>query len=688
MRHSKRAVLVVLCAVLSAPLAFRGTEAVAARSHSGPARAPSVESPKVVAAALEADGTVVRRAAGLLVEEVDVPARLRVETPVYRVRVEGRFPPRALRYVVTAGDRPIAYGVPAANQRALVAVTTDAAVLTAPVTARYEGGASAPALEGPPAAVRKAPSQETTVLGGVTRTVYDFGDEVFQPTDLGAKVELTANVHYPTGLPGGPYPLVLFMHGNHVSCFRENRISYRWPCGSRSEPLPNYIGYDYIARRLAGNGYIVVSVSANGVNVLGNNVEDTGMRQRGEVLEKHIDLWREWSTVGAEPFGETFVGKVDLSRIGTMGHSRGGEGVVWNKIVDEERPDPYGIDAVLALAPVDFTRVTINEAAFSVLLPTCDGDVYDLQGVHFFDDSRYMVPGDPTPKHTVTVFGANHNFFNTVWSPGRGYPGGFDDGRFSDCGERLGQFEQRQAGRLFIVSFFRRYLGEETALDPIWTGERDPVSLEPGTSMVNYLAPDTPEQRMDVVRYTDSGDLTTNQTGGAAIATNMTLYGWCANTFDTPCMPGQFTFLDRNMPGLAEGMLGWSDHSARLRFELAPGSRDVSDFDALQFRTVLNPGYEVNLGVKYQDLAVALVDGDGTAVAVPASEVGNEALKFPLRRVRRRFAGHILMQQVRFPLERFEGVDLSDVRAVEFRFTRMRAGVINVADVAFSAGAD
>jgi hypothetical protein len=206
--------------------------------------------------------------------------------------------------------------------------------------------------------------------------------------------------------------------------------------------------------------------------------------------------------------------------------------------------------------------------------------------------------------------------------------------------------------------------------------------------MVNYLAPDTPEQRMDVVRYTDPGDLTTNQTGGAAIPTNMSLYGWCANTFDTPCIPGQFTFLDRNMPGLAEGLLGWSNHSARLRFELAPGSRNVSDFDALQFRTVLNPGYRVNLGVKYQDLAVALVDGDGTAVEVPASEVGNEALRFPLRRGRRRFAGHILMQQVRFPLGRFEGVDLSAVRAVEFRFTRMKAGVINVADVAFSAAPD
>ena len=68
MRHSKRAVLVVLCAVLSAPLAFQGTEAMAARPRSSPARVPSVASPEVAAAALEADGTVVRRAAGLVVE--------------------------------------------------------------------------------------------------------------------------------------------------------------------------------------------------------------------------------------------------------------------------------------------------------------------------------------------------------------------------------------------------------------------------------------------------------------------------------------------------------------------------------------------------------------------------------------------------------------------------------------------
>ena len=53
----------------------------------------------------------------------------------------------------------------------------------------------------------------------------------------------------------------------------------------------------------------------------------------------------------------------------------------------------------------------------AVLLPYCDGDVADLQGVHFYDDARYNVPGDSAFKHTILVMGANHNFYNTIWTP-------------------------------------------------------------------------------------------------------------------------------------------------------------------------------------------------------------------------------------------------------------------------------
>jgi hypothetical protein len=434
-------------------------------------------------------------------------------------------------------------------------------------------------------------------------------------------------------------------------------------------------------------------VSGNGVNVLGNMVEDTGMRQRGELLEKHVDLWQAWTTTGGEPFGTAFVGAVDLDRIGVMGHSRGGEGAVWQVIVDRERPSPYGIDAVLALAPVDFTRVAVGEVPLGVILPYCDGDVSDLQGVHFFDDARYLVPGDPTPKATVTAFGANHNFFNTVWSPSSGVPGSFDDGW--RCRGRLTEREQRRMGAVYVTSFFRRYVGAAAQRGRVWSGELTPASIAPATTAVTYLPPDDPASRLDVDRFTHPRDLATTEFGGEVTATDMGVYAWCSNVYDSPCVPGDLSWTDVHLswswfgvpgPGLQEGVLGWSeaaDGGASVRFDLG-GDRDVSGYDHLTFRTAPNPGYWSNLDFGYQDLVVVLEDGDGDRAEVAAADVGNDVLRFPLER--RRMRGHVIMNQIRFPLGAFAGVDLDAIVAVELAFSRTRHGVIGVSDLNFVAG--
>lgn len=715
---ARRLGLLVVAVALAAPPGAQPAQAGPVGLPAAHATAPVVGSlsPDVFAAALNTEGKIVRRSEGLTVERVRVPAALRAAHPeaptsVWKVTITGRFPPRAERYVVLAGDRPIGFGVPGRFGHTVRTVTVDPAVLDAPVTARYGDtpippsapvrGTAAPvpfplAEAGPTPATAGRDDVADPALPGpypVTRAVYDFGDQVFQPSEVAGKVELTADVLYPSGLPDGPYPLVLFMHGNHYTCYKGDRAGYEWPCREGWEPLPNYAGYDYIASRLASYGFIVVSVSANGVNVLGNYVNDSGMRQRGEVMEKHIDLWKTWNTTGGVPFGTMFVGKVDLSRIGTMGHSRGGEGVVWNNIVDQERPDPYGIDAVLALAPVDFTRVPINNVPFAVMLPYCDGDVSDLQGVHFFDDSRYLVPGDPTPKDTVTVFGANHNFFNTVWSTD-GYPGSFDDGQWVSCDGRLTAPQERHVGRAYIVGFFRRYLAHETSLDPMWTGAAVPVDIGPARTLVSYLAPDTPDRRLDVDRFADPEGLSASQPGGAVIAGGLSAYGWCSDMWQIPCIPGDLAWYDVHLswswlgpapPGLQQGVIGWADLEGVLRFEI-PGGRDVSRFDAFQFRAVTNPGYWINQSGGYQDLVVVLIDGAGRSAEVVASDVGNEALAYPLSG-RRYLFGHVILNQVRFPLDRFLGVNLRDIRAVELQFSRTQAGVIDIADVAFTSGA-
>jgi predicted dienelactone hydrolase len=137
-----------------------------------------------------------------------------------------------------------------------------------------------------------------------------------------------ASVHYPTTLGNGPYPLIVFLHGRHATCYRNTTAALRWPCRSTEQPIPSFQGYDYIAQTLASNGYIVISISANGINAYDNNVADYGMQARAELIQHHLGRWSTFNTTGAAPFGTKFVGKIDFSKIGTMGHSRGGEGVV------------------------------------------------------------------------------------------------------------------------------------------------------------------------------------------------------------------------------------------------------------------------------------------------------------------------------------------------------------------------
>ena len=117
------------------------------------------------------------------------------------------------------------------------------------------------------------------------------------------------------------------MHGRHSTCFSGGSAFLEWPCTGGRQTIPSYQGYDYLASNLASYGYIVVSVSANGINARDNGVGDLGMLARAQLIQQHLDKWHTFTTVGGAPFGTLFVGKVDLDNVGTMGHSRGGEGV-------------------------------------------------------------------------------------------------------------------------------------------------------------------------------------------------------------------------------------------------------------------------------------------------------------------------------------------------------------------------
>ncbi len=543
----------------------------------------------------------------------------------------------------------------------------------------------------------------------VTRVEYDFGDS--DQTFGGFPYETRAVVYYPTNLSAGPFPMAVLLHGWHPTCYMGG-FSYtgEWPCDAKlgHEPIPSYLGYEYVQEILSSHGYIVISVSANGVNAKDTQFTDVGMTWRATLIQHHLDLWNDWNTTGGAPFDDPnmFIGKVDLSKVGTMGHSRGGGGVARHYTYNRELGSPYGVKAVLPLAPVNFSRVDLDNVNIQVILPYCDGDVADLQGAHYFDDARYFA-GDPTNKHYTLVMGGNHSYFNTIWTPG-GWPAAtWDDWRvFEDfgrqdpwCGDtqpdnhKLTPEQERGVLKAYLTGFFRLYVGGETVFLPLFKGDAPPPpSALTSEIFSTYHAKES--ARLDVNRNLSGQGLSTNTLGGAVTAVGLTPYNKCGGNFPEPqhCLPTPPQITKRqphttpsarsSRRGLSQVRLGWDGLGATLTNEI-PGGRDVSGYAVVQFRASVNFDDARNVGA--QDLSVVLTDSSGNSASSLVS-ASSGALFFPpgLIGPPRRAVPKIVLNTVRIPLSVFKGIDLTNVVLVTLSYDQTQTGGLMISDLAFS----
>ena len=192
--------------------------------------------------------------------------------------------------------------------------------------------------------------------------------------------------------------------------------------------IRSYQGYDYLSTNLASHGYVVMSISANTVVSYDNTFSyDAGANARSQIIAASLDLLYRWNN-GTGPViagddyhtvGEKLTGKMEMQRVGLMGHSRGGEGVTDFIRFNRQRPSGgriYNLQAVMSLAPIDSQKQVPLGTNFGVILPACDGDVSTLAGANAYERSKYPNTADAFAKVQWYVQGANHNYFNTVWT--------------------------------------------------------------------------------------------------------------------------------------------------------------------------------------------------------------------------------------------------------------------------------
>lgn len=295
-----------------------------------------------------------------------------------------------------------------------------------------------------------------------------------------------AHICYPEA--GNNWPVVLFLHGNSYNCTRicdhpactdkekGQQVGYhdwdgkfrRFPDGTKVEIIPpgtceteniieNHRGFDYLLEELASHGIFAMSVNTHDIQ---GNLDTWNITARAEILIQFIGKLKDWNANGTDPFGGIFKDQLNLKNIGLAGHSRGGEALLTlqNWLVDDElwKDDSVSIVAISAIAPTNYDSMEAEHSPYYLLLGARDNDVVTLTGLRVYQET----PNSNVPKMKAIAYGANHNYFNTVWTQ--------DDAAGIGVNP-MTPAEQQEIALTTLTAFFRWHLQGEKKYQGLFT---------------------------------------------------------------------------------------------------------------------------------------------------------------------------------------------------------------------------
>jgi hypothetical protein len=403
-------------------------------------------------------------------------------------------------------------------------------------------------------------------------------------------------------------------------------------------------------------------------------VSGMGPKGRARVLFEHLTALK------------TKFGASAANNIGIMGHSRGGEAVVFAARWNQEQALGHDINAVISLAPTDFYSETLGGAwatPYQVVYGAMDGDVAGAtpSGATGF---RLYDRASGERKSMVFVYGSTHGRYNTVWGD-TDITAGWSKLEPADYPKLITAGAHEKIALGYMTAFWRRHLRNETQWDGIFKGEWKPAAVEAadGGAVKLYIQYEDLTPR-DVDNFEGAHTPTSWQTSTINAAVDD------SNTLPADPQENELSSLDSHTPHQTAGLLlRWDATSDNIRFDVPAGQRDVSGFQAISFRITQKYLSMSNPAGMPQDLYVALRDGGGMSRSIKVSKFAE--VPAPQQRAKDQYTKSA-MNTVRIPLPVYQiavlgtvPVDLTDVVSVTFEFSANTAGEIEIDSVQFTS---
>lgn len=487
---------------------------------------------------------------------------------------------------------------------------------------------------------------------------YDLGD--LEYTAQSGKV-MPFRLRGVMGVPQGegPFPLLLITHGSH---------------SNEDDSLRFDTGFTYLVEALAAYGYLTVSMDMSSAYLWkygDSDDKEKSIHIAGEQLQR-LQAANGGDTAG---FPVDLTGKVDVSNVGLIGHSRGGDTIF--DLALTMQAQGIGINGLLSIAPVlpnDLESKEWPSAAVSILVPEYDGDVVSLDG---FAIDTILGESTDTPHALTYLRRANHNYFNRNLT--------FNDASMARGEDELQDQISPEAQQAFLVQYaadFFQFALEDDAKDTLFD-QGIPLPNEMyGLDVATRIGGDA--DRVIFAATEGSAGLSAENCQVTAVQDS-----WFFQQDEV--IADTLTF--GNEAHQTKALLGiqWQESGGNV--SLAPQDGDFSAHDTLVLELATDPADVHNDAVTSQSLTVSLTDRQGNTAAVTLPSGLNALTKAPgrldvtpMEDTELKFWSHPSpITGVSIPLETFEGVSLEDVVSVALLFDQTDSGAVYLDSISLHA---
>ncbi|MBL1099246.1 dienelactone hydrolase family protein [Streptomyces coffeae] len=249
-------------------------------------------------------------------------------------------------------------------------------------------------------------------------------------------------VHGVLGMPKGkgPHPVVVVLHGMHPNCaptpdraddgVAPRAVKTTWPlvCAAEGEEKPG-LGQGYL-RHNAGLSHVVQALTRKGFAAVSIDVVSAEYWWSGEanptkgytqLIDAHLKLLSDLNKGidhGLDIKGVK--GRIDTSRVGLVGHSRGG-GYVLGKTAGQRT----GLFGAVAIEPAEEAEKPPHRVPVLNIRGACDEDTGPTAGLGTMKDLARS--GSTKVAADVRLAGTGHAMLNTNLEPTR------KNGSVGDC---------------------------------------------------------------------------------------------------------------------------------------------------------------------------------------------------------------------------------------------------------------